>query len=216
MTAQSLPWPTVDTWASSTMHVLPAYLTDFWGQISQVPRHRVLWANPRFSQLHRLLQLWKKAQLHGYVLFPEWPAAVWWDTVHTMASSMFTVEKGTCAFVGLTQDYPRRCPWNFFVAYIDCRPSPSVQLPVASSALPSLSGQSTHGSSRRGRDRRARLQRLIHIHGTYPLAWPMACALPALYTAVLLSMAVTSISGGLHHPCRLLLSCVMRSLAGCI
>ena len=151
------------------MHILPAYLTDFWKQVPSVARSAVLWCNPRFSQLSRVLHFWRQYQCRGYVLVPHWVNTDWWPYLHSLNSEFwFDVPKGTHAFLGRHQSVSRPVPWDFHVVWLGdlspCANSSSLdELPFG--GLPH--GGRSHGRGRRARARRARRLRLIHVN-SYP------------------------------------------------
>ena len=161
-----LPPPELDTWASPDMHVLPHYLQDFWKDMLNIPTSTVIWCNPRFSQLSKVLALWQQLGFCGYLLFPHWPDSPWWGDLAPMLDPDLVLDfpAGTRAFCSLQQTHPQPVPWPFHVAWLDL----SSTRPNASSLAATPSGGRSHvGKSRRGRARRARQLRLLHI-SSYP------------------------------------------------
>ena len=115
------PHPNLDCWACAEQHVLPRYISDFYHH--QFVETDILWVNPRFSELDRVLDFLLSHQLAAYVLFPHWTDATWWNKVWSRLTWHTFFHQGIKAFKSVVQPYPLPCPWPFYVAWIDHRPS---------------------------------------------------------------------------------------------
>ena len=167
--------PEVDTWASDAMHVLPRFVTNFWRDVPLLPVGTVIWANPRFSQMQRVLTFWTAENCIGFILYPHWVETSWWQEITALATRTYDVPSGTLAFLNHNQVSPRPCPWPFHIAFINCLTPPANS---TATGLPPEGGRTPVGRSRRGRAKRARLVRLAYVR-TYPPQMGYCCVPPS-------------------------------------
>ena len=104
------PPPTLDAFASKMNHVLPhfcsryhevgaTFVDAFTSPIP--PKQWVLWCNPPFSIMGRVLLWLRQGGYTAYVVAPHWPEKAWWLPLMAMARASFTLPPDAFTSVAL-------------------------------------------------------------------------------------------------------------------
>jgi hypothetical protein len=145
--------PVLDAFADESNHRFPLWWKDAFAE--PWPQDKVIWANPPFSMLGKVVDKIKTDEAKVLLVVPDWRSSPWWRSVQPHVVRQHYYPKGTAVFE-LDKKKVQAMHWGLWAYYVDgaMRKEDEIMEEYKAYSPAELSGQWQDTSSFRRRQRR--------------------------------------------------------------